>query len=267
VITVIQGKMETVELPCKVDVIVSEWMGYFLLFESMLDPVLLSRDKYLKPGGVMFPSHATLFLAPVAQAKGLQDKWNQWEAEKEHWGQFQDEMNTMYDTNFSVVHGDFYREQRRYYLQTSAYSTLHPSQMAGPGMPLWSADLLKLSLDELQKNQTEPLKCSMKIMKDGPLSGFCGYFDAFFRGSVENPVDQAVTLTTAPVVGNPTHWGQQIFGFFPPMRAQRGDILEGSVFIRRQERNHRFLKLDTTWILRGEGGIVKEEREETYYIE
>ena len=31
----------------KVDVIISEWMGYFLFYESMLDTVLFARDKWL----------------------------------------------------------------------------------------------------------------------------------------------------------------------------------------------------------------------------
>lgn len=52
----IQGKAEEVTLPVdKVDVIVSEWMGYFLLYESMLDTVLFCRDKWLVPGGAIFP--------------------------------------------------------------------------------------------------------------------------------------------------------------------------------------------------------------------
>ncbi|KAJ1959057.1 Nuclear SAM-dependent mono-and asymmetric methyltransferase [Dipsacomyces acuminosporus] len=37
-ITLLKGKMEEVVLPFdKVDIIISEWMGYFLLYESMLD--------------------------------------------------------------------------------------------------------------------------------------------------------------------------------------------------------------------------------------
>ena len=48
VITLIKGKVEEVELPVpKVDIIISEWMGYFLLYESMLDTVLVARDKWL----------------------------------------------------------------------------------------------------------------------------------------------------------------------------------------------------------------------------
>ena len=43
--------MEEVVLPVQhVDIIISEWMGYFLLYESMLDSVLFARDKYLVRG-------------------------------------------------------------------------------------------------------------------------------------------------------------------------------------------------------------------------
>ncbi|CAI5942973.1 unnamed protein product [Closterium sp. NIES-64] len=50
-VTVLQESMEDVQLPEKVDVIISEWMGYFLVRESMLDSVLVARDRWLKPGG------------------------------------------------------------------------------------------------------------------------------------------------------------------------------------------------------------------------
>ena len=53
VVTMIFGKVEEVELPVeKVDVIVSEWMGYCLFYESMLDTVLFARDKWLVSGRV-----------------------------------------------------------------------------------------------------------------------------------------------------------------------------------------------------------------------
>ena len=65
-ISLIQGKMEEVILPFpKVDIIISEWMGYFLLYESMLDTVLYARDKYLAPGGLIFPDKATIFMAGI----------------------------------------------------------------------------------------------------------------------------------------------------------------------------------------------------------
>jgi len=51
-ITPIKGKIEEIELPVdKVDIIISEWMGYFLLYEGMLDSVIYARDKWLVPNG------------------------------------------------------------------------------------------------------------------------------------------------------------------------------------------------------------------------
>jgi hypothetical protein len=39
----------------KFDVIISEWMGYMLLFENMLPSVLKTRNACLKEDGVMIP--------------------------------------------------------------------------------------------------------------------------------------------------------------------------------------------------------------------
>ena len=35
-------------------------MGYFLLYESMLDTVLYARDKFLAKVGLIFPDKATI---------------------------------------------------------------------------------------------------------------------------------------------------------------------------------------------------------------
>lgn len=48
VITIFKGKVEEVELPVdQVDIIISEWMGYCLFYESMLNTVIFARDKWL----------------------------------------------------------------------------------------------------------------------------------------------------------------------------------------------------------------------------
>jgi len=47
--------VEEVELPVEsVDIIISEWMGYFLLYESMFDTVLYARDKWLAKNGLVY---------------------------------------------------------------------------------------------------------------------------------------------------------------------------------------------------------------------
>jgi len=71
--------MEEIKLPVeKVDIIVSEWMGYFLLYESMLDSVLWARDKYLVKGGKMLPSRAQIFVAAIEDSKFREQKINFW---------------------------------------------------------------------------------------------------------------------------------------------------------------------------------------------
>jgi len=53
-ITIIKAKVEEATLPVdNVDIIISEWMGYFLLYESMLDTVLYARDKWLTKDGIV----------------------------------------------------------------------------------------------------------------------------------------------------------------------------------------------------------------------
>jgi protein arginine N-methyltransferase 1 len=71
-IVLIKGKVEEIVLPVPhVDIIISEWMGYFLLFESMLDTVLYARSKWMLPDpnqsgrylGHIFPNRATMLIA------------------------------------------------------------------------------------------------------------------------------------------------------------------------------------------------------------
>lgn len=76
-ITLVKGKLEDVQLPIQeFDIIISEWMGYFLLYESMLDTVLVARDKYLKKDGLIFPDTATLFLAAIEDQDYKDEKIN-----------------------------------------------------------------------------------------------------------------------------------------------------------------------------------------------
>jgi protein arginine N-methyltransferase 1 len=53
----------------QVDIIISEWMGYFLMYESMLDTVLYARDKWLRPGGLLLPDRCTLSLVAIEDAE------------------------------------------------------------------------------------------------------------------------------------------------------------------------------------------------------
>jgi SAM-dependent methyltransferase len=64
----VEPEADAVDAPC-FDAIVSEWMGYGLLYESMLASVITARDRYLRPGGLMLPSVASLFAGLVSSAE------------------------------------------------------------------------------------------------------------------------------------------------------------------------------------------------------
>nr|XP_048688668.1 protein arginine N-methyltransferase 1 isoform X3 [Caretta caretta] len=80
VVSIIKGKVEEVELPVeKVDIIISEWMGYCLFYESMLNTVIYARDKWLTPDGLIFPDRATLYVTAIEDRQYKDYKIHWWE--------------------------------------------------------------------------------------------------------------------------------------------------------------------------------------------
>ena len=75
VIKVVSGKIEEIQLPEQVDIIISEPMGYMLLNERMLETFLHAK-KFLKPGGRMFPSRGDLHLAPFTDEALYMEQFN-----------------------------------------------------------------------------------------------------------------------------------------------------------------------------------------------
>lgn len=48
---------------------VRQTQGYFLVYESMLDTVIFARDKWLAPGGLIFPDKASIHLLAIEDAE------------------------------------------------------------------------------------------------------------------------------------------------------------------------------------------------------
>lgn len=78
-ITVINGKIEEIDLPVeKVDIIISEWMGYALLYEGMFDSIIFARDKWLAKDGMLFPDKAVMYIRGI-------DDLNYWRDKRDFW--------------------------------------------------------------------------------------------------------------------------------------------------------------------------------------
>ncbi|KAI3950424.1 hypothetical protein MKW92_010669 [Papaver armeniacum] len=179
VVEVIEGTVEDITLPEKVDVIISEWMGYFLLRESMFDSVIVARDRWLKPTGMMYPSHARMWVAPIRSGLGDQ-KMSDFEACMGDWSNFLKETKTYYGVDMS----------------TSIWNNLHPHQVIGKPCIIKEMDCLTATVSEIRSVQAS---FSSLITEDRTrLCGFAGWFDVHFRGNKENPAKTEVELTTAP---------------------------------------------------------------------
>lgn len=65
-VVALQGRIEDVALPEKVDVIISVFTGNLLYSEDLLPSLFFARDRWLKPGGHLIPDAAKLMAAPVS---------------------------------------------------------------------------------------------------------------------------------------------------------------------------------------------------------
>jgi len=64
-IVFLQSDVRAVELPEKVDVLISELIGRAVIGERMEELVTVARDRCLKPGGRIIPQSVELWIAPV----------------------------------------------------------------------------------------------------------------------------------------------------------------------------------------------------------
>ena len=77
-VVAIQGRVEEVDLPEKVDIITSVFTGNLLYSEDLLPSLFLARDRWLKPGGKMIPDAAELVAAPVSAPRLHDDMLGAW---------------------------------------------------------------------------------------------------------------------------------------------------------------------------------------------
>eukprot|EP01004_Peranema_trichophorum_P004441 NODE_3363_length_1365_cov_41.199678_g2927_i0.p1 GENE.NODE_3363_length_1365_cov_41.199678_g2927_i0~~NODE_3363_length_1365_cov_41.199678_g2927_i0.p1 ORF type:complete len:379 (+),score=60.29 NODE_3363_length_1365_cov_41.199678_g2927_i0:55-1191(+) len=251
-VEIIQSTMEDVTLPCKVDIIISEWMGYFLLRESMLDSVLVARDKFLKPGGALYPSHAKIFVAPVYTDDAIKKHASYQEAMQD-WTVFVRTTKNKYGVDMECLTSAFRNEQWEYYLQTAQWADLSGHDVVGQSSCVLDLNLNTLKLEEY-KSFSSTFTCPLK--SDTRISSFGSWFTTTFEGSEENQCKQPyVVLDTAPGSGT-THWGQQVFSLYPPVSAMRGDIVTGSIHVKRKKENQRLLVVQISHSIKKPTGAI-----------
>ncbi|KAL8189632.1 hypothetical protein R6Q57_029198 [Mikania cordata] len=261
---VIEGSIEDITLPEKVDVLISEWMGYFLLRESMFDSVICARDRWLKPTGVMYPSHARMWMAPI-RSEVAEHKMSEYEVCMDDWHGFVTETKSYYGVDTSVLTKPFSEEQKKYYLQNSLWNNLDPNQVVGTATILKEIDCLTVTVDDIIEVKAN---ISSTITKeDTRLCGFGGWFDVHFNGRTENPAECEVELTTAPSIDYGTHWGQQVFLLHPPVRVNKGDGILVNFLMNRSKENHQLMNVDLGYEIKLSSGRMLPPVRNKFYIE
>ncbi|KAF2900191.1 hypothetical protein ILUMI_05986 [Ignelater luminosus] len=211
VIQVIHSPVETLTLPedGKVDIIVSEWMGHFLLHEGMLDSVIFARDKFLRPGGLIFPENATLFSAPCS-IPSLNDYWK--------------DVCGVSMTRFS----DKLKAQT---CQSPKIMTVKSDDvLSDPEVLLW-IDLREITVEELNLSKIRHLAV---VDKPGNYQGICLWFACAFPATDTEPV----YLSTDPDEGE-THWKQTVIVLPADIPVEEGTPIPYEISIKRSEEDHR----------------------------
>ena len=215
-ITVIKGKMEEITLPVKqVDIIISEWMGYFLLYESMLDSVLWARDKYLAKDGKLLPDKCHIYVA------ALED--GDYKAQKRHF------WDDVYGVNMSVMAPTVMREPLVDVVQ-------------GDAVMSDSCQVCELDLKTMQPGDVEfSSEYLLRAKYDDKVHGLIGWWDTEFS-RLENPV----TLSTSPFQ-KATHWKQTVFYLEHDLEVKKGDVISGSIANRKSKSNFRELDIKVSY--------------------
>lgn len=65
------------------------------------------------------------------------------------WGNFLGDMQRFYGVNLECLNNEFRQEQQEYFMSTSAWADIHPSQLLGPPACFKRYDLLTVTLDEI----------------------------------------------------------------------------------------------------------------------
>ncbi|MCB9915960.1 MAG: 50S ribosomal protein L11 methyltransferase [Planctomycetes bacterium] len=194
VIECVDGRAEEVDLPERVDVLVSEWMGLFGLTEAMFESVVAATHKHLAPAGVVIPGALRLCLAPVRD----------------------DELYARKGLGFWTpdLYGFDYTPMVRHELRDLETNTVDGRRAIPLAAPRTIArfDAYTTPAEAYWFDE----EVTFEVLRGGPCHGFLGWFEA--------ELAEGVLLSTA--ADQPyTHWRQSWF----PLKEralQAGDLVE-----------------------------------------
>jgi len=217
-ITLLRGKMEEIVLPVdKVDIIISEWMGYFLLYESMLDTVIYARDKYLREGGIILPDRAVLKVCAIEDEDYRKEKIDFWD--------------NVYGFDMSCI--------REIALLEPLVDTVDGEAVISNSCDVITIDIMTCKVSDLSFIRpfqlvfnTDEISCHALV----------AYFDIFFDAGL----DSKVKFSTSPDAEY-THWKQTVFYLHDIVKVNCGETVAGTIKSAPNAKNPRDLDIDITY--------------------
>lgn len=206
-VQIVNGSMEDLDIPAKVDVIISEWMGYCLLYESMLPSVISARDRFMSPGGTMYPNRAAMVMTGLSDSAGAKQEFGFW-----------DDV-----CGFKLS-------------ATKACAICEPAVKMAPESGIVTADSRLINFD-LNTVTTEELNVdvpfSLLPLETGTLDALVVWFTVSFEGP-----SATVVLSTSPFDPE-THWAQTVFYLPEPVEVEVDVPLCGRFQMAPNVKNHR----------------------------
>ncbi|XP_073994642.1 arginine methyltransferase 8 isoform X2 [Rhodnius prolixus] len=187
IVEVIYGEVESVEVSENVDVLVSEWMGHYLLHESMIESIINAR-RFLNSDSLILPKKATIYVA-LCDMPQLTSQWTR-----------------VHDVNLEAATNVYRSEAGCFpHIEQLNYESLIslPKQFC-------TFDMYKVSLEDVHNNV---MRTVFVTNKSGIVEGICIWWDVEFQNGV--------VLSTSPFSHN-THWKQTIILLPKPINVTTG---------------------------------------------
>uniref|UniRef100_A0A5B7BJ35 Methyltransferase domain-containing protein n=1 Tax=Davidia involucrata TaxID=16924 RepID=A0A5B7BJ35_DAVIN len=208
VIRVVQGMVEELDnskhiRPHSVDVLLSEWMGYGLLYESMLSSVLFARDQWLKPGGAILPDTATMFVAGFGRGGTSIPFWE-----------------NVYGFNMSCVGRELVEEASR----GPIVDVIDSCDIVTNDVVLQTFDLVTMKPEEVDFTTSIELESKLNSSTDlKPKTTWCYGVVLWFETGFTSRFckEMPTVLSTSPHTPK-THWSQTILTFREPIAMAAG---------------------------------------------
>ncbi|GAA5844790.1 hypothetical protein JCM11251_002277 [Rhodosporidiobolus azoricus] len=260
-IEVIKGKVEEIKLPERVDVIISEWMGYCLLYECMLDSVLYARDKWLNPDGLMVPSQTSILLSAYAGAPYVRDRVTFWD---EVYGfdmtamkdKIEDEAIIDVVDDGEVVSSEV--SVADIFTQTATAASLSfTSPFSLPITRLPASHPAHTTTTSSYPPSSTSSSASSSPSEHFKLHGLLAHFDTYFtsepricdssRRKESVKEQEGEVFFTTGAWDTPTHWKQTLLLLKDAITVEIGTKLDGTLTVSKNPENSRELVVEAVW--------------------